>query len=1228
MVWQRIFRRSSQIKNRSTASRRRHLRLELLGKRELLASDIGAISGISFLDNDNSGTITAGDTFLENVQVDVFRDTNGNGLFDDGIDMSAGTDMTNAAGEYRFDDLSPGIHFVRQAAVAGSTNPDVLTVNVVDDDGTQVALIDDYSSTVTNVTAGPAPEMMDSGSFPATEAIGGFRDVVVSVDQTNAENGSVQALFNGTGELLMNAGGDAGNVLVQYDGGQNGVALSETGLGGISLAGGAPGEAVDPNTGLILRLRSENAASDEAEIRIHTSPTQVSSTTVTIPQSIALEEVFVPFSAFTGNADFNNVGAIEAQVGLSLDNDVRVQILETITPEVVINQNLVNTPPEIDLRIVKTLSTADSNVVRGGTAVFNITVQNLSQTDDATNVVVQDIFPTGLTFDAASSDFGAFTTSVSGQTVDVNLGTLAAGASTSFQIGSTIGTNVTSDLTNPATVTGTERETNPNNNSDTALVDLQFANLAIEKTDATDPVNAGNQEVYTITVTNNGPDAATNVVVTDNLPDDVSFVSATGGTVTETPAGSGNLSIAIGDLANGSSTEIVVTVNVDPDATSPLLNTASVIANPDTDPDLNDNSTDEPTVVNRAVDVSVDKSVSGQQIAGQDVTYTLIVTNNGPGIARNVTVADILEPELTFAGFDAGTSGVTSTQTGQNLSFNVGTMGVGEMRTFMFDATIATSASGVIPNVATVSTTDDDLVPANNTDSVNISLQQQVDLILTKSVDLSTAVPGRDRVTYTFTIQHDTDSPSDATNIVLTDTLPDGLSNIVINAPTADSTNLNSTTNTATVVFDSLAVGDMETFTISADVDEDAIGTILNPASITTDNDFDLSNNSDDAQTTLTPEFDVTITKLVDDETPRPGDIVTYTVVATNSGPSTGTNVVVVDDIPPGLTFQSGSLNGVNAAVVGNQVRFPAVTLASGASATATLSFMVGTGVTGQITNIASVSADGETNVNNNDAPEVITVTPEVDITVDKSVNLAVAQIGSTLVYDVTVTNNGPSTATNVTATDTLPTGVSFVSGTGPGGAALTASGGVITVNGGTLTTGSSFRFTVNATINTGATGDQINTVDVSTDTLETNLANNRDTAVTTIDPASSSIAGTVYVDANNNGTQETAEAGIPGVTVSLTGTDAQGNAVSTSTVTDANGDYLFANLAAGTYQVTEAQPSLFRDGRDTPGMNAQANTQNDAFTELVLGQNVNAIDFDFGELNPALSKRRFLASS
>ena len=81
------------------------------------------------------------------------------------------------------------------------------------------------------------------------------------------------------------------------------------------------------------------------------------------------------------------------------------------------------------------------------------------------------------------------------------------------------------------------------------------------------------------------------------------------------------------------------------------------------------------------------------------------------------------------------------------------------------------------------------------------------------------------------------------------------------------------------------------------------------------------------------------------------------------------------------------------------------------------------------------------------------------------------------------------------------------------------------------------------------------------------------------------------------------------------------------TTTTAANGSYLFSNLLPGTYTVQETQPGLFPDGQETVGSEG-GTTTNDTFSTILLGSGDAGAGYNFGELPPTLSKRRFLASS
>ena len=136
---------------------------------------------------------------------------------------------------------------------------------------------------------------------------------------------------------------------------------------------------------------------------------------------------------------------------------------------------------------------------------------------------------------------------------------------------------------------------------------------------------------------------------------------------------------------------------------------------------------------------------------------------------------------------------------------------------------------------------------------------------------------------------------------------------------------------------------------------------------------------------------------------------------------------------------------------------------------------------------------------------------------------------------------------------------------------------------------------------------------------------------------SNSAITGRVWLDANNNGLIDAAEAGIAGVAVTLTGTDSAGNALSRSTTTDATGNYRFDALAPGIYSVQEpAQPAGTLDGRTVAGplggvasgVSSGAGAAPSTINNITLGLSQTAAANNFGEIAPAQVAGRVYADN
>jgi hypothetical protein len=110
--------------------------------------------------------------------------------------------------------------------------------------------------------------------------------------------------------------------------------------------------------------------------------------------------------------------------------------------------------------------------------------------------------------------------------------------------------------------------------------------------------------------------------------------------------------------------------------------------------------------------------------------------------------------------------------------------------------------------------------------------------------------------------------------------------------------------------------------------------------------------------------------------------------------------------------------------------------------------------------------------------------------------------------------------------------------------------------------------------------------------------------------PTVGSLSGTVYQDANQNGTMDSGDTGISGVTITLTG-----NNVNQTATTDSNGAYQFSNLPAGSYTITETPPSGFDPGTDNVG-SLGGSVSGNSFT-VTLPSGGNGTSYNFGEVVP-----------
>ncbi len=353
----------------------------------------------------------------------------------------------------------------------------------------------------------------------------------------------------------------------------------------------------------------------------------------------------------------------------------------------------------------------------------------------------------------------------------------------------------------------------------------------------------------------------------------------------------------------------------------------------------------------------------------------------------------------------------------------------------------------------------------------------QADVVTTKTGP-TTAAAGS---TVTYNLSTVNNGPSAASNVIISDNIGTGLTNVVA----SNGGTYNATTGIVTFpAITSLANGATQANSVSFTAPASASVTDV-VSSTSSTNDPTPANNNGTATnaritTTITPSADV-VTSKTGPTTAAAGSTVTYNITTINNGPSAASNVVVSDNIGTGLTNVVASNGGTYNSTTGI-VTFPAITtLANGATQTYTISFTAP--LSGSVTDIVSSASNTSdpTPANNNgtatNARITTTITPSADLSITKTDNQTATTANSSISYNITVTNNGPSTLNSVTVTDTVPSTIqnpTFTPSTGSYNSSTGAWTGL------TLATGQSITLTMTGTVSSTASGIITNTATVA----------------------------------------------------------------------------------------------------------------------------------------------------
>ncbi|UCG23486.1 MAG: DUF11 domain-containing protein [Chloroflexota bacterium] len=408
-------------------------------------------------------------------------------------------------------------------------------------------------------------------------------------------------------------------------------------------------------------------------------------------------------------------------------------------------------------------------------------------------------------------------------------------------------------------------------------------------------------------------------------------------------------------------------------------------------------------------------------IAGEKLTYTLTISNNGTTTATFVVLTDTLPAGLIDAV--ASKSQGSSCSAGPDFVCPMGDLPVGASAWVTIVATVNAGFTGTLENKAGVTTVTTETNTVNNFTSLDTDVLTSADLFIGKSDQPDPIAPG-DSVTYTLTITNN--GPSDAAGVVVTDTLPLSTTLVSVTPSAGVSCSEGATT---TCNLSVLPAGDTITVSIVVSADEGFTGVLQNDAEVSSSTpDPDDGNNTASEDTTVQTAVDLTIDKSADPDPAVAGANLTYNLVITNSGGFPASNVVVTDVLPAETTVVTATASQ-GSCVPGSTVTCTLGVIGADSTATVAIQVIVDSSATGTLVNTAKISTEtNESDETNNDVELVTPINISADMSIGKVPNPDPAVAGGLLTYSLLVKNEGPSDATGITVADTLPVSTTFVS--------------------------------------------------------------------------------------------------------------------------------------------------------------------------------------------------------
>jgi len=746
-----------------------------------------------------------------------------------------------------------------------------------------------------------------------------------------------------------------------------------------------------------------------------------------------------PGSNIVGGRQGWDITNVDVSTRLINNQSSAVLTLTTSGDAYIVNANAI----QVDInapRITVAKASVATGAVAGDSVLYTATISN-GGTASAASVVLSDTLPPGLTFIPGSVTVGG----VSRPTLDVTAGIPLGSLNLSTSIVVTYRALIVNDssilqLVNSANAAFTFQSVAggavitgviPSNSS---TLPVYSPNLSIVKSANTTNATVGDQVTYTLQVVNGG-NVAANVTISDNIPSGSTYVAGSfrvNGTVI---AGANPVTgVNLGSLAAGSTTTITFQVLVTNLPTPPTLVDQATAPYSFISAD---GRTITGTVVSNTLtipvtlpNVTVVKNATVTDVAvGETFTYSVVTTNGGIQTISNVVLTDSLPAGLNFVPGSVVVRGASLPAANPASGIALGTLTAGSSATVTFQVNVQSlPGTGSFVNRAVVSYSSGTFTGISNSNSITTPVFQPV-ITINKSANQTNATLG-DQLAYTLLV---TNSGNIAAQVNVTDTIPAGLTFI------PDSVTVNGTARPGVSPLTGITLGSLPPGGSATVVFRTSLTTLPSPPTLenqgTGSYTYQLPSGRNLSGSSLSNIVripasapNITIAKTVNTADATVGDVLTYTVVTTNSGSGAVQNLVLSDTPSAGSEFVSGSVT-INGAAARNASPVSGIalgTLNSSSSVTVTYQTRVtAIPATGSVSNRASTAF---TSGSFNGVSSSVTVNTPIFqpvIQVVKSASTTSLTVGDTFNYAIQITNTGNIAAT-VTLTDPVPAGAIF----------------------------------------------------------------------------------------------------------------------------------------------------------------------------------------------------------